>query len=171
MEKSEYCEKINSYITDYIKFGDAKAGSILAFTSAIGGSLISQVDKYYVKAHTISACFSSMLLLSFILCLFFCLLVAWHCLRSLSPRTSTAESLNSFPDIVKRTAGEYVKDIESVTTEESIAIQYSKHNWTLAHIASKKFSAISTAISFLRLVLITMTIFVLLAVIINIAGA
>lgn len=171
MEKIDYCEKINAYITNYIKFADVKAGSILAFTSAVGGGLLSQADKFYGKTLTISSCMSHLFLIFFVLSLFFCLMVIWHCLVSLSPRAIVAKSLNSFPDISKYTVDEYVKKIELEITPKSMVTEYTRHNWTLAQITSRKFLAINTSIQYLKAFLVAIGALIVLAILTGVIGA
>lgn len=90
--------------------------------------------------------------------------VARSCLRALAPRTPTAKSLNSFPDIADMKPEDYANSVSGLNADEAAAREYAKHNWTLAAIASAKFAAIGTATRFLRWMLVAAAVYACVAI-------
>lgn len=173
MEKADYAEKINSYITSYIKFGDAKAGSILAFAGVVVSGIASQALPVFLETLSLggfwagAGCAVATIILGLIGHSAYRTLSS--CVHALSPRTPTAEkSLNSFPDIRQMSFGDYAKAIGALNKDD-IALEYSKHNHALSGIAFEKFGAIREATDSLRKTLLFSAVFLIFFLIVKLA--
>lgn len=153
MECTEFGENTRSYITDYIKFGDAKAGASIGLIGAIDGAII-------LMAPEALACVSSAPSWLFVAAGALILGVAaasvmavYHAVAALSPNTQPAtSSLASFPDIAELDDEEYAKRVVSLDASE-MAIQYALSVSALAKVASTKFKSISASMWWLRILL------------------
>jgi hypothetical protein len=161
MDVGEFGEKTRSYVTDYIKFGDAKAGSIVALVGLIGGvlgasakTLLATMAGSGWPLETFGALVGAAVAVSGVMCL-------WYSVDALAPRTPSAEkSLASFPDIATYTAKEYVERIAALDAS-GIAAEYARVNSTLAWIAKAKFDSIGKAMWWLRGLLLSTYLLVL----------
>lgn len=152
IEKHQYAYQVNTYITDYIKFGDAKAGSVLAFISLVIGGMAPFLSKVIDDLNINNSFFLKITITIFLLFYAGSLaLVIWHSLRALSPCFyKTEETLNSFPHISEFvTDSTYVKKFEQMSTSD-IEVHYSRHNWALAKTASQKFTEITKSLFYLK---------------------
>jgi hypothetical protein len=150
MDTAEFGEKNRAYITEYIKFGDAKAGGIVATVGIVGGALGACVRM------TFPAISGSLWILgipailaaaSAALCGLACL---WRALDALAPKTPSANrSLASFPDIASASDQEYAANVATLDTA-SIAAEYASVNRTLASVATAKFKSINSSLFWLR---------------------
>lgn len=146
----QYVRDTNAYITDYIKFGDAKAGAVLGFVTALGGVLVGSAPAV-PWGHAGAAGWASLLLVLALAASFGCgILSAVFCILALAPNTPSARSLNSFPDIAHRSATEYHAQVLALAARDDLVSEYCWHNWTLANIANTKFRHIGRATRFLK---------------------
>ncbi len=172
MDASEFGEKNRAYITEYIKFGDAKAGAIIALVTAVAGALgaCAKAALHHVIVSSwmfaiLAYAAGAVALVSGVLCL-------WRSLESLSPRTPRAgESLASFPDVAGLDPAELEK--RSTTLDATgIAREYSRVNATLARISAEKFRLISKSVFWLKgLLLSTYLMVVIYAIVTVMEGA
>lgn len=147
MNKSDYTQNTNTYITEYIKFGDAKAGSILVFLTALVGAMVSLLLKLIPLAVGHGKCVIVVLGVGLIVYAYYLFKTVLHSLNALNPRVDNAgQSLNSFPDIASFSRDtEYVDTVEGLS-ESELTKHYSRHNWALSRIALNKFQQISKSI-------------------------
>jgi hypothetical protein len=154
MDQCEYASKTNSYLTEYIKFADAKAGAILVLVALVGG-VVSVASKSLFS--TVSDMGVAMIALATLLALVIAYAVTMtlvHTISALSPKTSDAQgSLNSFPDIAKLQPNLFADQVVAVTAED-IVRNYSRHNHALAVIVSTKFASIGSALKWLRIAIL-----------------
>jgi hypothetical protein len=164
--RAEFASKTNTYVLDYIKFADTKAGAILTFAGLVGGGIASTAPKTLADAKSIEPvlawCSIGVLAAALVLAIG----VGVYCLRALLPRTPTAASLASFPDIAGMALDEYLARVAGLDRTDATAIEYCKHNWTLSKVASAKFKAIGTATRFLRWMLLAGAVYGAIAVVI-----
>jgi hypothetical protein len=163
VDRIEYVRTTSAYITDYIKFGDTKAGAILGLVAVIAeavagsapGALQTAAQAGNGTAYMTASVLAGVLISA--------ALTAWHCVTALSPRTEKAASLNSFPDVAHLSAAAYVTQVSALPDDAAIAAEYSKHNWTLSNIAVKKFNSIGRAVGMLRVAILSAVVYALLA--------
>lgn len=163
MDKTEFAANTNSYITDYIKLADVKAGALLTLSSllaaGVGRLTISLFDA--LEGH--NACWyycAFIVILGFVVSLAGTL---WKSLQALNPNVekTEADSLHSFPDIAERSYEDYIQASQELSCK-AIASHFCTHNWTLSRIANAKFKALQRAICWLRLTIATALILVIL---------
>lgn len=145
--------EVGKYITDYIKFADAKAGLTLTFTAAVGsvvGATAPAVLAVAKDAGVVAVGFVGAAIAATAISVFMVLL---HASAAISPRSDPAQaSLVSFPDIARIPTDEYVERVAQASTEQSLR-DYSLHNATLARIATAKFKALAMAMRWARFAL------------------
>jgi hypothetical protein len=156
MEAAEYAARTNAYLNECIKFGDAKAGTILVFVSAIGaftGATASAVVEAVRGAGLVLAALGFGVAVLLLVSL---MGVLWSATNAIRPRldrvgpADTAPScLNSLPDIAVLKPDKYVEQVADLSSAREIVVQYAAHNAILASIAKKKFDAIGAAVSWL----------------------
>lgn len=145
MEKLIAAKNVNSYITDYIKLADTKIGAYITISTAISAALIPTIQKllltpnlgYYLTVLIILYSISVLAFIATLIC----------SLNALSPKTTPAKSLVSFPDINKLTQDEYLNSYAALT-ETDLINEYLKHNKTLSEIAINKFKWLGRATNF-----------------------
>jgi hypothetical protein len=148
MTPTAYSQSTNSYITDYIKVADAKAGAIIGGVVALGTALGATAQPVIAAAHQgpqpTAAC---VLLCVLYVCTALAMVLAIiHSLGTLSPRTPSAEkSLNSFPDIASMSVDAYATAVAGLN-ETLICNNYARHNATLARIAMAKFAHVKKSL-------------------------
>lgn len=144
--QAKYAKEINSYVSEYIRFADLKAGATLTLTIAMSGALGSAIPKIVGAANTSSAT-KTVFVVLFVLAAIAAVLTILYSAFVLIPRVppTPTRSLNSFPDIAQLKPEDYAAQIAALT-ESDIAKNLSVHNVTLALVAKKKFNAITTAI-------------------------
>lgn len=151
-EQISYAEKVNAYLTDYIKFGDAKAGALLTLIGLLGTVIGVTADNVLPRAANEPRWLAAILIAGACLVLG-TVLTAWFSLNALSPSTPKANwSLNSFPDIALLASSAYVSKLRELDAR-TILEGYANHNVALAQIAAKKFRAIQRAVFWLRFAL------------------
>jgi hypothetical protein len=153
-DSAAFAAQVNHYITDYIKFADAKAGGILAVVSIVGTAVGVSADEILAVAHSLHiAAFA----IGFVACgtaAVAVLLTLLQCVSALAPRIQQAPfSLSSFPDIARQSPASYATSVSQLTPQ-GIAEHYSVHNVLLSQIASKKFAALANATIWLRVALV-----------------
>lgn len=147
MDKNEYAKSVNSYVSEYVKFGDAKAGSVLGFIIALFGVMISLFSKVLPPLILSDTCHVIFFAIFVAIYVFFVVKTIIHSLNALSPKFNFAsKSLNSFPDIATFDTGKEYSDEVTNLSENDFYVQFSKHNWILSKIAVAKFGEISKAI-------------------------
>lgn len=158
MGLDEYSKGINTYISEYIKIADAKAGSIIGFTGLVSGAIATQLYKTIPKIFINSVCFGVGTSVVVGLLIVASALVFYFSFLALLPRTpKSKKSLNSFPDIASfGTPEEYADAVKSISSnkEEEIAKNYSYHNWVLSNVAMEKFANIKKSLLWLKASLI-----------------
>ncbi len=163
MDRVAYARTTNGYVTDYVKFGDTKAGALLGLVGVLVGGLVGSAPAVFAAGARVGKCLESAsgaVLSAAVLAATVC---AWHCVAALSPNVRTAASLNSFPDIAALPESEYIKRVNALADDASLADEYSRHNWTLSKIAQDKFGHIRQAVVALRVAIITAAAYAALA--------
>ncbi|MEJ7598496.1 MAG: Pycsar system effector family protein [Kofleriaceae bacterium] len=163
--QTKYAKEVNSYINEYIRFADVKAGAGLTITIAVAGALGKAVPALLAATNNTSgkAFMTGLLLIAgaaTAMSIIFATL-------ALIPRVACAQpSLNSFPDIANYEPGKYADEVAELT-ERGIARNLSFHNVTLANVAMKKFKSITTAVRSLLVLLVAAFTIVVLYVLMN----
>lgn len=141
------------YISDYVKFGDAKAGGIVALASATVSALGVLWDKLIPSGPLPGPAIAFLIaIVSFVLIP--TLLTIWHAVGALNPRVqAVGMSLVSFPDIARYEPDEFRQACANLA-ESTEQDEYAKHCVTLARIANAKYESIREAVWWLRLLLI-----------------
>ncbi|WP_437795469.1 Pycsar system effector family protein [Sorangium sp. So ce693] len=168
---ADFSSKTNAYLTEYIKFADAKAGAILVFMTLVGAVVSATSERMLSTAYTaawgafvLGAIAAGAILVSVTMTL-------WYTVAALLPRTSNAnQSLHSFPDIVKMQPEYYASSVLALTPE-SIARNYSFHNHALAKIAMAKYESVERAMRALRVALLAAFVVALLFAVANAKSA
>ncbi|WP_437306119.1 Pycsar system effector family protein [Sorangium sp. So ce388] len=154
VDVSDFPSKTNAYLTEYIKFADAKAGAILVFITLVGAVVSATSERMLSAVRTAGWGAFALGAIAAVAILVSVTMALWHTAVALSPRTSNAnKSLHSFPDIVKMQLEDYLSSV-LVLTPESIANNYSIHNYALAKIAMAKYECIGRAMRALRVALL-----------------
>jgi hypothetical protein len=154
MNAAEFGEKTRAYITDHIKFGDTKAGAIVALSSGLAGALVAATKSLSDGLHRASApvqivatVFGAAFVTSLVMAL-------WRAIDALMPKTPMSDgSLASFPDIARLPTAEYVARIGALD-EQKAAAEYASTNAAISRIAVAKFSAIRKAVWWARLLIL-----------------
>jgi len=155
MDTAEFGEKTRAYVTEYIKFADAKAGAIVALVGLVGGALgvsakpmLGAIASSHWSFGVLAVSLGVIAAVSGVMCL-------WHALDALSPRAPQAQrSLASFPDIARIDVDEYVAKARGLDTA-GMANEYALVNSTIASIATAKFGSIRGSIWWLRILLLS----------------
>jgi hypothetical protein len=148
MTPTTYSQSTNSYITDYIKVADAKAGAIIGGVVALGTALGATAEPVIAAARGASEPSAACILLCtlYVATALTMILAVIFSLGTLLPRIPKSEtSLNSFPDIATMGPDAYVAAVASLS-EPAICENYSRHNVTLARIAVEKFSHVKRSL-------------------------
>jgi hypothetical protein len=148
----ELARATRSYITDYIKFGDAKAGAVLGIAVVIAGAVGALLKDSMESIEGANLVLKGWMIVSSAAALWSSAGIAWHCLAALAPKTKPVASLASFPDIAKYAPEVYVAQCAEVA-DEAWAAEYERHSVGLSMIAQSKFDHIAKAIWWLRLLL------------------
>ena len=149
-----FAKDVRDYITDYIKFGDAKAGAILTLALAAATILGGFADKS-VGALQIANVFVGPAALFAAVFVVATTMTLWHLIAAIGPRTdAVGQSLASFPDIAVRSVEDYEAAHNSLS-DEAIAREFARLNVQLAKIAKAKFGSVSRAIWWLRIQLLS----------------
>jgi Pycsar effector protein len=168
VNRSEFAADTRSYITDYIKFGDTKAGAVLTLALAVAGAVSTVFEKIIISVHGVSSCVVVLAVLSGGAVAVGTLVVVWFCVTALSPRVTPAgESLASFPDIAANPDA-FLEQSKGLTDDE-IPRHLEVHVAALAGVANAKFAAIRTAVAWLRVQIIGACLLFVLYVLIRIA--
>jgi hypothetical protein len=145
IDAGSFAEKTNTYLTEYIKFADAKAAAILTVLGIVGGVTAAAAKPILLASRQASVVAQIAAIGTAGAVLLAATLATWHCLGALSPRTdSAAKSLHSFPDIALEDPDAYSAKIISAEREELVRA-FCLHNVTLSRIARSKYAAISSA--------------------------
>lgn len=155
MDKVEFAANTNSYITDYIKFADVKAGVLLTVSGLLTGGLGKLSLSLFDLLKSQDNCWYSVIAIVTMLCVGLGLFgTLWMSFKTLNPSLSEAEnSLHSFPDIAERSCEDYTRSSLELSYDEIVS-HFCTHNWTLSYIANTKFKSLQCAISWLRLAII-----------------
>lgn len=154
LDAAEFGQHNRVYITDYIKFGDAKAGALIGAGSALSAAL-GVFTKEFLTAISGMSCWVQVLGL---VCSGFVaissLLMLWYSVQALSPKTPTANSsLASFPDVAGMSPTDYAARVVQLDAH-GIAREYAHVNVTLSRIAAAKFASIARAVWWFRVQLV-----------------
>lgn len=151
MNKVEFAKSTNSYITDYIKFADVKAGVLLTVSGLLAGGLgklslsifelLKNRDNYWYLAIAI-------IIMLWVGVSLLCTL--WMSLKALKPDTRRDEaSLHSFLHIAECYKENYTQSFMELSCDEIVS-HFCSHNLTLSHIANAKYNDLRYAVSWLR---------------------
>lgn len=164
MDKSEFVASTNSYITDYIKFADVKAGALLTLSSLLAAGIGRLSFSLFDALKGRDSCWCWVVTIVVTIWFGVSLLgTLWMSLRALSPNLQKAKgSLRSFPDIAGRSCERYIQSSLELNSEEQIVSHFCAHNWMLSRIADAKFKALQYAVSWLRSAIIAAFTFALL---------
>ena len=166
--KLNYASDTNKYISDYIKFADTKAATLLTFLGLTLGGLFSLINYTLSKAAECHLA-NFKILIFFILglplavALIFSLLTILSIFKTLQPNTNRrTDSLNSFPYISQFSSSSEYLDALANLAEADISVEYSKHNWELSHICMDKYSTLKMAITNFKYFLINIVIILII---------
>lgn len=163
MDPTDFAQKTNQYVTDYIKFADAKATAVLGFVAGLGAFLATTGKVVLASARAAGDCayllglsVAALLLVSTVYCL-------WQALAAINPRTpsSTPHSLHSFPTLAVAEPNELIAQLGSLTHHDILA-EYTKHNVILSSIAMRKYESLKHAVHGLRVALVAGVAFALI---------
>lgn len=170
MDADEFGENTRVYITDYIKFADAKAGGLLTLVAAILGVLGGVAGKVIATIHSGPAPLAVVAFVSAGAIMLSGFLSIWRALEALNPRTGAARaSLASFPDIASDGPDNYLKKVGAIAAG-GWAGEYALGNAALARVASEKFKAIKKTIWWTRVLLFSTLIVVIVHVVAKVAA-
>jgi hypothetical protein len=149
MDRSEFAARNRDYVSDYIKFADAKAGAILAIGLAVSGLLGSLTDKIANLMTDASRPTMIVAVLVALVVVASTAMLVHNIVVALSPRTTaSAKSLASFPDIAAD-PNWYLEQCQALVAD-NIAVHFEQHVAQLASIASVKFTHIRNAVFWLQ---------------------
>lgn len=155
MDKIKFVASTNSYITDYIKFADLKAGALLTLSSLIAAGLGKFSDSLFDVLKGRDSCWYWFTVIVIIFVGVSLLVTLWRTLSALHPNLKKAkDSLHSFPDIAARSCEDYTQSAKKLDSGEKIVSHFCAHNWTLSRIANAKFQALQRAFFWLRLAIV-----------------
>jgi hypothetical protein len=147
----EFASATTEYITDYIKFADAKAGATIGFvTLALGGTGV-LFEKSLSDLRVGMAILMSIALLIIFISSLVAIFYSIDALRPRSP-TTTFKSIASFPDIAAMTEVEFLSAFAGQSTEGMVEARC-YHNSILAKLAVAKYRSVSNAVFASQIVL------------------
>lgn len=150
MDRTEFAARNRDYVTDYIKFADAKAGAILTLGLAVSGLLGSLADKLATILTGAALPIKALTVVGGIVVVASTAMVVHNIVLALSPRTSgAAKSLASFPDIAADKAW-YLEQCQQLA-HETISTHFERHVAHLSSIATEKFDSIRRAVFWLQI--------------------
>lgn len=166
MKIIEYTNEINKYITDYIKFADAKAATLLTFLGVSLGALFSLVKYTLAKSNEANMLnYKMVIFFVFGVVLAFTLLFAvctiLDIFKTIKPDSSTStSSLNSFPYIASIDSAEkYLEEVKTIDEAgDKISTEYTKHNWEISKVCQDKYGNLSSATDNFKFFIIGMVI-------------
>lgn len=148
----DFARDTRSYVTDYIKFGDAKAGAVLGMAVFIAGAIGALLKDSMESLDGAPLVLKGWMIVCAAIALCSSAAVAWHCLASLAPKTNPVSALGSFPDIAKHSPESYVARCSEVP-DDGWSKEYERHSVALSTIAQSKFNHIAKAVWWLRLLI------------------
>jgi hypothetical protein len=138
--------KTHSYINEYIRFADQKAGALIGVGSAVIGAMVWADLPGKLKPPS-SLLNQLLIALAFIL-LFVSFAYAWGAiyprlfsLKSTAPETPDEPSPIFFEEIQAQSMGLYIEKATQMS-EEAWGKAAAKHCWQLSKVANKKYSCI-----------------------------
>jgi hypothetical protein len=149
--RAKYAKDVNAYVNDYIRFGDVKAGAVLTVVVAVVAAMGKALPAVLVAAKHSCPILVICVVLS-VMASISAAVAILYCAFSLLPRVDSQPSLNSFPDIAKKTPKDYATEIAALT-EADIVSNLSEHNVAISRVAMQKFGHISTAVKALVVLL------------------
>lgn len=150
MERYDLAARTRDYISEYVKFGDSKAGAILTLGLTVAGLLAALSDKLIEVASDSAAWVMPVLAVAGILLALATVMLVLNSIEALSPRVSSnRKSLVSFPDIAKEPDW-YLNSVASLADGRA-AGEIEKHVCELSKIAVEKYTHVTKAIGWLRL--------------------
>jgi hypothetical protein len=147
-------QEVSKYISEYIKFADAKAAAVLTIIGMVG-ALSGVAAPTIFEAASADArlwwggcVITGAVAISVVMGIHFTV-------AALMPRSVGAgESLASFPDIARLDVESYLKRTTGLTAEQ-VDREYALHNATLARVALAKFTAIRGALWWTRVAMVS----------------
>lgn len=134
----EHARFTNAYVTDYIKFADAKAGAITAGSSA-GLAALGALANTVLSKPALECGWHVIAIICAVLGGLVLLGSVAFALMSLIPRVQASSgSLFSFPDICKRSLPDYVASLCGLDDRKALD-QLSSQNHTLCVVLNTKF--------------------------------
>lgn len=150
MTPSEFTVSTRDYISDYIKFADAKAGAVMTITVALGAVAGFAANEFFAAVRAASDVWFAAATIIAAVGAACAAMTVWFCIEALAPNTTAAQnSLASFPDIAKMDAVAYKSAVVALDSAAAAA-EFASLNTTLAAIASLKFGNVRTAVLWLR---------------------
>ena len=150
MTKIDFGQQNRAYISDYIKFADAKAGAALALVLAVASAATAFADHTISDFKSAAPVFSVLGVVIALPLVVSTVIAILYAILAISPKVTPAESsLASFPDIAEMSHADYLGACR-VMTEDSEIDAYASVNSRLATIAMSKYSAIADTIWWLR---------------------
>jgi hypothetical protein len=151
----EFGENTRSYLTDYIKFADGKAGAVLTLGIAVASAAGAVADRTSQSFAHVNGAFSVVAILLGFPVVVSTVMLILHAIRAIAPNTKSAQhSLASFPDIASMRPEDYVAACRGLS-EDGAVEAYAQVNARLATIATAKFASITEAVWWLRVQVIS----------------
>ena len=162
-------QSVNNYITDYIKFADAKAGSILTLVGLIGAVAGAAAPTALDAMKQTNTILFAVGIGAGALTVACTCVVIFFTIDALSPRTTSSLSLVSFPDIAKLDGEGYANSVAALSTAQ-MQRHYAVHNVNLAKIASAKFDDIRVALKWARVAVLAAYVMLLAYAVAKVVG-
>lgn len=164
-------ENTLNYVTDYIKFADAKAGAILGLALVIGGAVFPLANGIISDLNDVPFVVLMVLTAIALVVAVSTVMAVFHSVHAVAPRTGVAgNSVVSFPDIAIMDADDYHTTCARLTSDD-LAVHYERLNKTLSNIAAIKFKAIQDSVWWLRVQIFSAYCLGLLFAVIKVASA
>ena len=171
MNTDEFAVQVNNYVTDYIKYADAKAVACITLVSMATGVLVATSGSIIAGAKGIGGILYVLALLALCSLMVSTICTLWFALNALRPRVkSPNKSLHSFPDIAEVKLDNLKSEMDKLSPTE-IRNEVIKHNLSLSLIAKEKFESIDRSMLWFRVSMLSGGMSVMIYAGINIFGA
>lgn len=166
--RRKFAEDTRAYVADFLKFGDAKAGALLGFGVTVAASMGALLERSADAVFAAPVGYRWALAPVAMAVVYATVMLTVHTIHALAPNTPDAdESLASFPDISKLSTPEYSKRCGGLS-DDGWALQYERHSVALAKIAQLKFSHIRSGVWWLKVLVFTSYVLVLLLAVLKV---
>lgn len=145
MSLETFGDDTRSYVAEFIRFADAKAGAILTFSALVASSIGTLSAKSLANYSQTHWAWSAVALVAAIPFVTATAMTLIRCIEAIAPRTSEASgSLASFPDVAKLPPERYAELCRALTPD-ALSDEFAKVNVQLSVVASAKYASIRQA--------------------------